>query len=129
MSLSLSVACIIASSSCISCVASFGVVPENHGGRFAFSGAPSVQRTPLARIPPHHRPSLSLSLRMSNRGSDANGETNEIEFVKADDLEALQSLFSRECDEDGLMTALDGPGAATEIDDLDDEFDKLLGND
>lgn len=131
MSLSLSVACIIASSSCISCVASFGVVPENHGGRFAFSGAPSVQRTPLARIPPQHRPSLSLSLRMSNRGSDANGETNEIEFVKADDLEALQSLFSRECDEDGLMTkaAIEAVPAIAELvsegDLLQEELDDI----
>ena len=52
----------------------------------------------------------------------ARGEGGEL------DLEAeIEAVLGG--DEDGLMTALDGPGAATEIDDLDDEFDKLLGND
>lgn len=41
---------------------------------------------------------LSSSLRMSADGS------NYVEFVKADDLEALQALFAKECDADGLMT-------------------------
>lgn len=41
---------------------------------------------------------IESSLRMAADGSD------DVEFVRADDLEALQALFAKECDVDGLMS-------------------------
>ena len=35
---------------------------------------------------------------------DSDSRSDEVEFVSASDLEAVQALFSRECDADGLMT-------------------------
>lgn len=32
------------------------------------------------------------------------GDSDEVEFVSASDLEAVQALFAKECDADGLMT-------------------------
>ena len=65
---------------------------------------------PMAPI--EHRQSLVIGstyygatrpLRMATTG-DSGSRGDEVEFVSASDLEAVQALFSRECDADGLMT-------------------------
>jgi hypothetical protein len=46
---------------------------------------------------------LSMSTEGSGSGSDSKTDNNS-EFVKADDGGALQALFEKQCDQDGLMT-------------------------
>jgi hypothetical protein len=47
--------------------------------------------------------SASASGGSSSRSTGAGGENNSLEFVEAQDLEALQTLFSKYCDGEGLM--------------------------
>ena len=67
-----------------------------------------------------------MPLRMSTAG-----DSDEVEFVRASDLDAVQALFSKECDADGLMTkvALEKiPAVAemlTEGDLLQEELDDI----
>ena len=61
------------------------------------------------------------------------GDSSEVEFVSASDLEAVQALFAKECDADGLMTksALEKVPAIAEMlaegDLLREELDDIWG--
>ena len=61
------------------------------------------------------------------------GDSGEVEFVSASDLEAVQALFAKECDADGLMTksALEKVPAIAEMlaegDLLREELDDIWG--
>lgn len=61
------------------------------------------------------------------------GDSDEVEFVSASDLEAVQALFAKECDADGLMTksALEKVPALAEMlaegDLLREELDDIWG--
>lgn len=61
------------------------------------------------------------------------GDSDEVEFVSASDLEAVQALFAKECDADGLMTktALEKVPAIAEMlaegDLLREELDDIWG--
>ena len=47
-----------------------------------------------------------VSLKMTKEGYDIRNDSNndDLKFVKANDGEALQALFEKQCDKDGLMT-------------------------
>ena len=39
-----------------------------------------------------------------SKGEEDRNQNDVLDFVKADDGEALQALFEKQCDQDGLMT-------------------------
>lgn len=69
---------------------SFGIIPRPHGVAYIH---------PTTTVSSSIRPSFSLNMSQSSDSSSASTT-----FPKAHDGEALQHLFHKQCDEDGLMT-------------------------
>ena len=60
--------------------------------------------TPLHQATPFIQKKKALIRVFMSKGEEDRNQNDVLDFVKADDGEALQALFEKQCDQDGLMT-------------------------